>query len=118
MLRDQEGLVLRSGLWVVGAATPQSLPAHAEPQFTIALFSSVSGNDSCGVDTDAKYNDTDLCWGPLRRVDVYRIYLVSVLFLAQPFVQRRVLHGAILWLESEILATESHGLQVQASRLL
>lgn len=63
----------------MGAAAPQSLPAHDEPQFAITLFSSVSGNDSCGVDTDAKYNDTDLCWGPLRRVDVYRIYLVSVL---------------------------------------
>lgn len=49
------------------------------PGLSIALFSSVSGNDSCGVDTDTKYNDTDLCWGPLRRVDAYRIYLVSVL---------------------------------------
>lgn len=49
------------------------------PGLPIALFSSVSGNDSCGVDTDTKYNDTDLCWGPLRRVDAYRIYLVSVL---------------------------------------
>lgn len=96
MLHDQEGLVLSGGWREVGTATPQSLPTHAEPQFAIALFSSVSGNDSCGVDTDAKYNDTDLCWGPLRRVDVYRIYLVSVLFLAQPFVQRRVLHSAKL----------------------
>lgn len=61
------------------AAAPLSIPAQAEPQFAIALFSSGSGNDSCGVDTDARYNDTDLCWGPLRRVDVYRIYLVSVL---------------------------------------
>lgn len=104
--------------WEVGAAAPQPLPALTEPQFAIALFSSVSGNDSCGVDTDAKYNDTDLCWGPLRRVDVYRIYLVSVLFLAQPFVQRRVLHSATLWLKSEVFATKSHGLQVQASRLL
>lgn len=35
------------------------------------------GNDSCGVEAEAKYNDTDLCWGPLHRVDAYRIYLVS-----------------------------------------
>lgn len=61
------------------SCSPLSIPAQAEPHFAIALFSSVSGNDSCGVDTDARYNDTDLCWGPLRRVDVYRIYLVSVL---------------------------------------
>lgn len=41
-------------------------------------LSSISGNDSCGVEADTKYNDTDLCWGSLRRVDAYRIYLVSV----------------------------------------
>lgn len=35
------------------------------------------GNDSCGVEAEAKYNDTDPCWGPLHRVDAYRIYLVS-----------------------------------------
>lgn len=29
------------------------------------------------MEADAKYNDTDPCWGPLRRVDVYRVYLVS-----------------------------------------
>ncbi|GAB1297043.1 Transmembrane protein 104 [Apodemus speciosus] len=45
----------------------------------------ISGNDSCGVDTDAKYNDTDLCWGPLRRVDVYRIYLAIFTALLGPF---------------------------------
>lgn len=86
------------------------------PGLPIALFSSVSGNDSCGVDTDTKYNDTDLCWGPLRRVDAYRIYLVSVLSrpgayqasvhdreclspfssLSQPFLQRGVLHTVSL----------------------
>lgn len=59
--------------------SPSQAGACAELGLPIALFSSVSGNDSCGVDTDAKYNDTDLCWGPLRRVDAYRIYLVSVL---------------------------------------
>lgn len=51
-----------------------SREAQAEPLFSL---SSALGNDSCGVEADAKYNDTDLCWGPLRRVDAYRIYLVS-----------------------------------------
>lgn len=87
------------------SCSPAVSPCPHESQFAVALFSSVSGNDSCGVDTDAKYNDTDLCWGPLRRVDVYRIYLVSVLFLPQPSVQRRVLRSATLWLRSEVLAT-------------
>lgn len=41
--------------------------------------SSSVGNDSCGVDADTRHNDTDQCWGPLRRVDAYRIYLVSAL---------------------------------------
>lgn len=127
MLHDQVGLVLSGSLWEVRAEAPLSLPAHAEPQFAITLFSSVSGNDSCGVDTDARYNDTDLCWGPLRRVDVYRIYLVSVLspagarkasvngrkhsnsFLSglSPWFRERVLHSATLWLRSEVLAAES-----------
>lgn len=51
-----------------------SREAQTEPLFSL---SSALGNDSCGVEADAKYNDTDLCWGPLRRVDAYRIYLVS-----------------------------------------
>lgn len=29
------------------------------------------------MEADTRFNDTDLCWGPLRRVDAYRIYLVS-----------------------------------------
>lgn len=37
------------------------------------------------MDTDAKYNDTDLCWGTLRRVDVYRIYLAIFTVLLGPF---------------------------------
>ncbi|KAK7805357.1 hypothetical protein U0070_027196, partial [Myodes glareolus] len=49
--------------------------AAAVPLSLMQVTCSVSGNDSCGVDTDTKYNDTDLCWGPLRRVDAYRIYL-------------------------------------------
>lgn len=36
------------------------------------------------MEADAKHNDTDPCWGPLRRVDAYRIYLVSGLASAWP----------------------------------
>uniref|UniRef100_A0A2K6EQU2 Transmembrane protein 104 n=1 Tax=Propithecus coquereli TaxID=379532 RepID=A0A2K6EQU2_PROCO len=34
---------------------------------------------------DTKYNDTDRCWGPLRRVDAYRIYLAVFTLLLGPF---------------------------------
>lgn len=51
--------------------------------------SSAIDNDSCGVEADTKHNDTDPCWGPLRRVDVYHIYLVSGLASApQPAPSR------------------------------
>ncbi|XP_035303076.1 transmembrane protein 104 isoform X3 [Cricetulus griseus] len=59
--------------------------AAAVPFSLMQVTCSVSGNDSCGVDTDAKYNDTDLCWGPLRRVDAYRIYLAVFTLLLGPF---------------------------------
>lgn len=45
--------------------------------------SSAVDNDSCGVEADTKHNDTDPCWGPLRRVDVYHVYLVSGLASAR-----------------------------------
>lgn len=60
-------IYLYGDLAIYAAAVPFSLM-----QVTCAL-----GNDSCGVESDSKYNDTDPCWGPLRRVDAYRIYLVS-----------------------------------------
>lgn len=50
----------------------------------VLSLSSATGNDSCGVEADTKFNDTDLCWGPLRRVDAYRIYLVSSRARAPP----------------------------------
>nr|XP_048308012.1 transmembrane protein 104 [Myodes glareolus] len=59
--------------------------AAAVPLSLMQVTCSVSGNDSCGVDTDTKYNDTDLCWGPLRRVDAYRIYLAIFTLLLGPF---------------------------------
>ncbi|XP_059128065.1 transmembrane protein 104 isoform X2 [Peromyscus eremicus] len=59
--------------------------AAAVPFSLMQVTCSVTGNDSCGVDTDTKYNDTDLCWGPLRRVDAYRIYLAVFTLLLGPF---------------------------------
>ncbi|EPY84950.1 transmembrane protein 104 [Camelus ferus] len=49
--------------------------AAAVPFSLMQVTCSAMGNDSCGVEADTKYNDTDRCWGPLRRVDAYRIYL-------------------------------------------
>ncbi|XP_054172544.1 transmembrane protein 104 isoform X3 [Homo sapiens] len=49
--------------------------AAAVPFSLMQVTCSATGNDSCGVEADTKYNDTDRCWGPLRRVDAYRIYL-------------------------------------------
>lgn len=52
-------------------------PSGEGPPTTVLFISSATANGSCGVEADTRYNDTDLCWGPLRRVDAYRIYLVS-----------------------------------------
>ncbi|XP_059991182.1 transmembrane protein 104 isoform X3 [Lagenorhynchus albirostris] len=49
--------------------------AAAVPFSLMQVTCSAVGNDSCGVEAEAKYNDTDPCWGPLHRVDAYRIYL-------------------------------------------
>ncbi len=35
-----------------------------------------SGNHSCSAGS-VKYNDTESCWGPVRRKDAYRVFLVS-----------------------------------------
>ncbi|ELW68339.1 Transmembrane protein 104 [Tupaia chinensis] len=43
--------------------------------FSLMQVTCATGNDSCGVEADTKYSDTDPCWGRLRRVDAYRIYL-------------------------------------------
>lgn len=47
--------------------------SFASPSFP----SSATGNRSCSVGDGTKYNDTDKCWGPIRRIDAYRLYLVS-----------------------------------------
>lgn len=51
--------------------------AAAVPFSLMQVSCSAIDNDSCGVEAHTKHNDTDLCWGPLRRADVYHIYLVS-----------------------------------------
>ncbi|XP_006179513.1 transmembrane protein 104 isoform X1 [Camelus ferus] len=59
--------------------------AAAVPFSLMQVTCSAMGNDSCGVEADTKYNDTDRCWGPLRRVDAYRIYLAVFTLLLGPF---------------------------------
>nr|XP_019601164.1 PREDICTED: transmembrane protein 104 isoform X1 [Rhinolophus sinicus] len=59
--------------------------AAAVPFSLMQVSCSAAGNDSCGVEADARFNDTDLCWGPLRRVDAYRIYLAVFTLLLGPF---------------------------------
>ncbi|XP_036268316.1 transmembrane protein 104 isoform X7 [Pipistrellus kuhlii] len=53
--------------------------------FSLMQVSCTTGNDSCGVEADTRYNDTAPCWGRLRRVDVYRIYLAVFTLLLGPF---------------------------------
>ncbi|XP_008586485.1 PREDICTED: transmembrane protein 104 isoform X1 [Galeopterus variegatus] len=59
--------------------------AAAVPFSLMQVTCSITGNDSCGVEADTKHNDTDLCWGPLRRVDAYRIFLAVFTLLLGPF---------------------------------
>ncbi|XP_008055582.1 transmembrane protein 104 [Carlito syrichta] len=59
--------------------------AAAVPFSLMQVTCSATSNDSCGVEADTKYNDTDRCWGPLRRVDAYRIYLAVFTLLLGPF---------------------------------
>lgn len=53
--------------------------------FSLMQVSCAADNDSCGVEADTNHNDTDRCWGPLRRVDVYHIYLAIFTLLLGPF---------------------------------
>ncbi len=51
-----------------------------------------SGNHSCSAGS-VKYNDTESCWGPVRRKDAYRVFLVSA---AVPVTNTRTLLAALL----------------------
>ncbi|XP_030389728.1 transmembrane protein 104 isoform X2 [Gopherus evgoodei] len=59
-------IYLYGDLAIYAAAVPVSL----------MQVTCVTGNHSCGVEDVTKYNDTDKCWGPIRRIDAYRLYLM------------------------------------------
>ncbi|CAL8264674.1 transmembrane protein 104 [Gadus morhua] len=50
----------------------------------ISLMEVACGNHSCSAGT-VKYNDTDLCWGPVTRNDAYRVFLAAFTLLLGPF---------------------------------
>ncbi|XP_040433715.1 transmembrane protein 104 isoform X2 [Cygnus olor] len=68
-------IYLYGDLAIYAAAVPVSLM-----QVTCAI-----GNHSCSVGDGTKYNDTDKCWGPIRRIDAYRLYLAAFTLLLGPF---------------------------------
>ncbi|KAM6473340.1 transmembrane protein 104 [Liasis olivaceus] len=59
--------------------------AAAVPVSLMQVTCTVTSNHSCSVEDGAKYNDTDKCWGPIRRIDAYRIYLAVFTLLLGPF---------------------------------
>ncbi|XP_013929966.1 PREDICTED: transmembrane protein 104 [Thamnophis sirtalis] len=59
--------------------------AAAVPVSLMEVTCTVTGNHSCSVEDGTKYNDTDKCWGPIRRIDAYRIYLAVFTLLLGPF---------------------------------
>ncbi|NWY24580.1 TM104 protein, partial [Pheucticus melanocephalus] len=59
--------------------------AAAVPVSLMQVTCSVTGNHSCSVGDSTKYNDTDKCWGPIRRIDAYRLYLAAFTLLLGPF---------------------------------
>ncbi|XP_078510601.1 transmembrane protein 104 [Lissotriton helveticus] len=67
-------IYLYGDLAIYAAAVPMSL----------MQVTCTSGNQSCTV-TDGTKNDTEQCWGPIRRIDAYRIYLISFTLLLGPF---------------------------------
>ncbi|XP_063077475.1 transmembrane protein 104 [Engraulis encrasicolus] len=50
----------------------------------MSLMEVACGNQSCSAGT-LSYNDTDSCWGPIRRKDAYRIFLAIFTVLLGPF---------------------------------
>ncbi|XP_012991261.1 transmembrane protein 104 [Esox lucius] len=51
----------------------------------ISLTEVACGNHSCSAGS-VKYNDTDLCWGPVTRKDAYRVFLSIFTLMLGPFV--------------------------------
>ncbi|XP_020384544.1 transmembrane protein 104 isoform X1 [Rhincodon typus] len=50
-----------------------------------SLTEVVCGNQSCSAGSKVKHNDTDPCWGSVRRIDAYRIFLTAFSLLLGPF---------------------------------
>eukprot|EP00062_Callorhinchus_milii_P004494 gi/632942923/ref/XP_007886689.1/ PREDICTED: transmembrane protein 104 isoform X2 [Callorhinchus milii] len=50
-----------------------------------SLTEVVCGNQSCSAKSKIKHNDTDPCWGSVRRIDAYRIFLTAFSLLLGPF---------------------------------
>ncbi|XP_020661929.3 transmembrane protein 104 isoform X1 [Pogona vitticeps] len=59
--------------------------AAAVPVSLMQVTCSVTGNHSGSVEDSMKYNDTEQCWGRIRRIDAYRIYLAAFTVLLGPF---------------------------------
>ncbi|XP_043941096.1 transmembrane protein 104 [Protopterus annectens] len=67
---------LYGDLAIYAAAVPVSL-------MQVTCFS--SGNNSCSGGSSEKHNDTDPCWGSLKRIDAYRIFLTIFILFLGPF---------------------------------
>ncbi|XP_005998325.1 transmembrane protein 104 [Latimeria chalumnae] len=52
----------------------------------ISLMEVACDNHSCSAGSSGNYNDTDQCWGPVKRIDAYRIFLTAFSLLLGPFV--------------------------------
>ncbi|XP_056309267.1 transmembrane protein 104 [Danio aesculapii] len=50
----------------------------------VSLMEVACGNHSCSTGS-VKYNDTESCWGPVRRKDAYRVFLAIFTLLLGPF---------------------------------
>ncbi|XP_072882810.1 transmembrane protein 104 isoform X1 [Hemitrygon akajei] len=50
-----------------------------------SLTEVVCGNMSCSAVSKVKPNDTDPCWGSIKRIDAYRIFLTAFSLLLGPF---------------------------------
>ncbi|XP_072098395.1 transmembrane protein 104 isoform X2 [Mobula birostris] len=50
-----------------------------------SLTEVVCGNLSCSAVSKVKPNDTDPCWGSIKRIDAYRIFLTAFSLLLGPF---------------------------------
>ncbi|CDQ80612.1 unnamed protein product [Oncorhynchus mykiss] len=51
----------------------------------ISLMEVACGNHSCSAGS-VKYDDTDLCWGPVTRKDAYKVFLSIFTVMLGPFV--------------------------------